>query len=118
MAIFIITIITAQDLPAVQILQVDYAAFNERPPNKSAFLRKYHMLIIFASFLFYTLATSIFAINPLVFTFFGILILGFTALYLVQLIVYLIAFWKKSLDKSFSISFKNSFLKKISSGSN
>lgn len=113
--IVIITLITGQDLPAVQIFQADYATFDEGPSNKSAFLtfiRKYHILIIFSSFISYTLATSVFVTNPLISTFFGILTLGFAALYLVQFIVYFIAFWKKPLNKSSSISSKNSSKKK------
>jgi hypothetical protein len=119
--IFIITLIFGQDLPAVQNFQADYATFNEGPSNKSAFftfIRKHHILIIFSCFFSYTLATSVFLTNPLISTFFGILTLGFAALYLVQAIVYLIAFWKKPLDKSSSISSKNSSKKKRSSGSN
>ena len=107
--IFVITLISGQDLTAVQIFQADYATFNEGPSNKSvflAFIRKYHIFIIFLSFISYTLA------NPLISTFFGILTLGFAALYLVQFIVYLIAFWKKPLDKSSSIYSKNSSKKK------
>ena len=113
--IFIITLITIKDFPAVQIFQADYAIFDEGPSNKSAFLtfvRKHHILIIFSSFISYGLATSVFVTNPLIATFFGILTFVFAALYLVQSIVYLIAFWKKSLDKPSSISSKNSQKKK------
>jgi hypothetical protein len=113
--IFILTLITVKNLPAVQTFQADYEVFDEGPSNKSAFLtfiRKYHILIIFSSFIYYTLATSVFVTNPLIATFFGILAFIFTALYLVQSIVYLIAFWKKPLDKSSSISSNNSRKKK------
>ena len=113
--IFIITLITSQDLPAVQIFQDDYATFNEGPSKNNtlfAFIRKYHVSIIFLSFISYSLATSVFLENQLISNFFGILSLVFASLYLVQSIAYLIAFWKKPLNKSSSLPFKNSSKKK------
>ena len=113
--IFIITLITSQDLPAVQIFQDDYATFNEGPSKNNAFfafIRKYHVSIIFLSSISYSLATSVFLENQLISNFFGILSLVFASLYLVQFIAYLIAFWKKSLKKSSSLPFKNNSKKK------
>jgi hypothetical protein len=113
--IFTITLITCQDLPAVQIFQNDYTTFNEGPSKNNAlfvFIRKYHISIIFSSFITYSLATSVFLENPLISNFFGILSLVFASLYLVQSIAYLIAFWKKPLKKSSSLPFKNNSKKK------
>jgi hypothetical protein len=113
--VFMLTVVAGQDLPAVQIFQADYATFNEGPEKKSdflAFIRKHNILIMFLSFICFSLAISVFVTDPLLSTFFGILAAGFAALYLGQSIVYLIAFWKKPLDKSSSISSKNSSKKK------
>lgn len=113
--IFTITLITSQDLPAVQIFQDDYATFNEGPSKNNAllaFIRKYHISLIFSSFISYSLATSVFLENSLISNFFGILSLVFASLYLVQSIAYLIAFWKKPLNKSSSLPSKNNSKKK------
>lgn len=67
--ILIITMISGQDLPAVQIFQADYTIFNQGPFNKTPFLREYHVSILFSDFLSYGLATSVFVTNPIIYTF-------------------------------------------------
>nr|WAK85026.1 hypothetical protein [Amicula sp. isolate GU52X-4 cfCalB7] len=116
--IFILTLITVQELPVVHNFKKDYETFEEGPSGKSTFLifiRNYHISIIFLCYFSYFVAISSCITNPFLSTFFGILTLGFAALYWYQFVVYSIAFWKKPLDKSSSISFKNSSKKKSDS---
>lgn len=100
------------NLSFIKDLKEEMDIFNEGPPNKSSFmanLRKYHFSLLISGYLSYSLAVTIFVEDPFVSNLLGIVALINLTLYLVQSVVYINEYIKKSFkfDKTISDGNRN-----------